>query len=121
VANEHAKLGILSEKEAQQAPTKHMLTRSLGSELFVSVEVNELTILSGDVFLLCCDGLHNSVEASEIAAIIGGADANLEHAAQRLVDIANHRDGSDNISLQIIRVRGVDRVGMYRGRPYRLA
>jgi serine/threonine protein phosphatase PrpC len=41
-------------------------------------------------------------------------------AAKRLVEIANQRDGSDNISLQLIRVKSVERVGMYRGRPYRL-
>ena len=38
----------------------------------------------------------------------------------KLVALANERDGSDNISVQVIRVRGVERVGMYRGRPYRL-
>ena len=37
-----------------------------------------------------------------------------------LVDLANQRDGSDNISVQLIRVRSVERVGMYRGRPYKL-
>jgi len=44
----------------------------------------------------------------------------LQAAAQELVAIANQRDGSDNISLQLIRVRGVERVGMYRGRLYKL-
>jgi serine/threonine protein phosphatase PrpC len=46
--------------------------------------------------------------------------ADLQAAAQDLVDLAKQRDGSDNISLQLIRVRGVERVGMYRGRPYKL-
>jgi serine/threonine protein phosphatase PrpC len=53
-------------------------------------------------------------------AAVAGNGGDLHAAAQRLVDIANQRDGSDNISLQLIRVRGVERVGMYRGRPYRL-
>jgi PPM family protein phosphatase len=44
----------------------------------------------------------------------------LNAAAQRLVSIANERDGGDNISVQVIRIRSVERVGMYRGRPYRL-
>jgi len=44
----------------------------------------------------------------------------LNVAAERLVDIANDRDGSDNISVQLIRVRSVERVGIYRGRPYKL-
>lgn len=119
VANEHARLGLLSADEAAQASTRHLLSRSLGSELFVSVDVSEHQVFVGDVIVLCCDGLHGSVTGSEIAAVTGG-DRDLAVAAQRLVDLANQRDGSDNISLQLIRVRGVERVGMYRGRPYRL-
>jgi PPM family protein phosphatase len=71
------------------------------------------------VLLLCSDGLHGSVSGSEMAALLG-PNADLNAAAQRLVDIANQRDGSDNSSAQIIRVQNVERVGMYRGRPYRL-
>jgi serine/threonine protein phosphatase PrpC len=44
----------------------------------------------------------------------------LTAAAQELVDRANEQDGSDNVSLQLIRVRSVERMGMYRGRPYKL-
>jgi protein phosphatase len=119
VANEHIRLKLLSKEDAAQAETRHMLSRSLGSDLMVNVEVNEHQVFAGDVLLLCSDGLHGSVEASEMAALSShGGD--LATAAKRLVDIANQRDGSDNISLQLIRVRSVERVGMYRGRPYRL-
>ena len=119
VANEHLRLKLISKDDAEQAETRHMLSRSLGSELMVNVEVNEHQVFAGDVLLLCSDGLHNSVPASEIAALTShGGD--LSTAAKRLVDLANQRDGSDNISLQLIRVRSVERVGMYRGRPYRL-
>lgn len=119
VANEHVRLKLLSKEEAAGAETRHMLSRSLGNDLAVNVEVNEHQVFAGDVLLLCSDGLHGSVEASEMAAI-AGRDGDLSTAARRLVDIANQRDGSDNISLQLIRVRSVERVGMYRGRPYRL-
>jgi serine/threonine protein phosphatase PrpC len=96
-----------------------MLSRSLGAELMVNVEVNEHQVFAGDVLLLCSDGLYGSVEASEMAALVShGLD--ISAAAKRLVEIANQRDGSDNISLQLIRVKSVERVGMYRGRPYRL-
>lgn len=119
IANEHVRLKLLSKEDAAHAGTRHMLSRSLGNDLTVKVEVNEHQVFAGDVLLLCSDGLHGSVEASEMAAIAGhGGD--LSTAAKRLVDIANQRDGSDNISLQMIRVRSVERVGMYRGRPYRL-
>jgi serine/threonine protein phosphatase PrpC len=118
VASEQMRMGVLSRSEAGDAATRHLLSRSLGSELFVNVDVSEHQVLAGDVLLLCSDGLHGSVEGSEMAAIAGNPDLN--KTAQRLVDIANQRDGSDNISLQLIRVRSVERVGMYRGRPYRL-
>jgi PPM family protein phosphatase len=115
VANEQIRLGIAS----SGARTQHLLIRSLGAELFVSVDVQEHQILEGDILLLCSDGLHGSVSGSEMAAIASHGD-DLPSAAKRLVEIANQRDGSDNITLQIARVRGVERVGMYRGRPYRL-
>jgi len=119
VANEQIRLGIVSASEAAGSNTHHMLIRSLGSELFVNVDVQEHQVLPGDILVLCSDGLHGSVSGSEIAAVTANA-TDLQAAARRLVDIANQRDGSDNITLQIIRVRGVERVGMYRGRPYRL-
>ena len=119
IANEHVRLKLLSKEDAAHAETRHVLSRSLGNDLAVNVEVNEHQVFVGDVLLLCSDGLHGSVEASEMAAV-AGRDGDLSTAAKRLVDIANQRDGSDNISLQLIRVRSVERVGMYRGRPYRL-
>jgi PPM family protein phosphatase len=119
IANEHVRLKLLSKEDAAHAETRHVLSRSLGNDLAVNVEVNEHQVFAGDVLLLCSDGLHGSVEASEMAAV-AGRDGDLSSAAKRLVEIANQRDGSDNISLQLIRVRSVERVGIYRGRPYRL-
>ena len=85
----------------------------------VNVDTNDHQIFAGDVLLLCSDGLHGSVAASEMAAICGqGQD--LYAAAEKLVALANDRDGSDNISVQLIRIRSVERMGMYRGRPYKL-
>lgn len=120
VAGEHERLGLLSAQEAAEASTRHLLTRSLGNDLFVGVETSEHQVMSGDILLLCSDGLHGSVTSPEMAHIIGHS-LDLDSAAERLVTAANQRDGSDNISVQLIRVRGVERIGMYRGRPYRLA
>jgi serine/threonine protein phosphatase PrpC len=47
-------------------------------------------------------------------------NSDLEVAARELIDSANEQDGSDNISVQIVRIRSVERMGMYRGRPYKL-
>jgi protein phosphatase len=119
VANEQLHLGILSKSEAEVADTRHVLSRSLGSNLFVKVDVTELQVQPGDVLLLCSDGLHGAVSSDEIAcAISHGSDLNA--IARELVASANRQDGSDNVSLQLIAVRNIERTGMYRGRPYKL-
>lgn len=119
VANEQVRLGLVSAQEAAQGETSHILSRSLGTELVANVDTNDHQIFAGDVLLLCSDGLHGPVEASEMAAICGhGQDLHL--AAEKLVTLANDRGGGDNVSVQLIRIRAVERMGMYRGRPYKL-
>src|SRR5580704_8843942 len=120
MANEQVRLGVISRQEADEGETRHLLSRSLGGGLFVSVETSEHQVFPGDVLLLCSDGLHGAVPPAEIQKILAPASTDLEIAARQLVEIANERDGSDNVSVQLIRVRGVERVGMYRGRPYKL-
>ena len=119
VANEQVRLGILSTREAAAVDTRHLLTRSLGTSLFVNVETGGCQVFPGDVLVLCSDGLHGAVDASDLARILT-RNCDLQLAVRDLVALANAKDGSDNISVQAIRVRGVERVGMYRGRPYRL-
>lgn len=119
VANEQLRLGILSKAESQSATTRHVLSRSLGSGLFVKVDINQVQVQPGDILMLCSDGLHGAVSASEIASA-ASRNGNLDAAASTLVASANHQDGSDNVSLQLIAVRNVERTGMYRGRPYKL-
>jgi len=119
VVNDQVRLGVLSAKEAAQSEARHVLSRSLGNDLFVGVETSDHQVFAGDILMLCSDGLHGAVEPHEIAQIITRS-SDLDSAARQLVSLANERDGQDNITIQLIRVRGVERVGMYRGRPYRL-
>jgi len=119
VSNEQLRLGILSAREAMVAGTAHILSRSLGHDLFISVETSEHQIFAGDVLILCSDGLHHSVCAQDMTQV-GEPGADLAAVAHDLVALAKQRDGSDNISVQLIRVRDVERVGMYRGRHYKI-
>ena len=119
VVAEQVRLGILSEREASEASTRHLLSRSLGNDLFVNVEITDHHVQPDDVLLLCSDGLHGPVKGSDIAEIVAW-NKDLRIAAQKLIALANDRDGGDNVSVQLIRVRGVERMGMYRGRPYKL-
>ena len=120
VTNEQVRMGLLSSREAAESETRHLLSRSLGNAMFVNVDTRDHQVLPGDVLLLCSDGLHGAVTAGEMADVVF-AHNNLEEAVRQLVNVANRKDGSDNISVQLIRIRSVERVGMYRGRPYKLA
>jgi len=119
VANEQLRLGILSARDAAAVDARRLLTRSLGTSMSVNVETGEHQVFPGDVLVLCSDGLHGAVQATDFARIIM-PNRDLELAVRDLVTMANTNDGSDNISVQAIRIRSVERVGMYRGRPYKL-
>lgn len=119
VVNDQLRLRAVTQQEAQQAATRHILSRSIGINLFVSPEVSEHNVRPGDLLLLCSDGLHGAMPDDKIAQI-ATSGVSLKDAAQQLITIANQSDGGDNVSVQLIRVKNVEAVGMYRGRPYRL-
>jgi protein phosphatase len=117
--NQQRKLGLISERDIAESESRHVLIRSLGPELFVSPDTTAVTLMPGDVLVLCTDGLHDELSESEIAEIVSQAKP-VEEIASELVARAVEIDGNDNTSAQVIRVRAVEQVGMYRGRPYRM-
>jgi serine/threonine protein phosphatase PrpC len=119
VVEDQRLMGILSNREAREAETRHLLSRSLGGDLFVNVEMGDHQVQGGDVVLLCSDGLHGPVKETEMAKIVT-ENPSPEEAARRLIALANERDGGDNVSAHVIRVRATERMGIYRGRPYKL-
>jgi protein phosphatase len=119
VAAEQRRLGILTSRQAASASTANLLSRSLGTEMFVNVDVSDHLLTAGDVLLLCTDGLYRSLADDDIAAAVSPKHE-LKAAAAQLVSLANARDGSDNVSVQIVRIKSVESVGMYRGRLYKL-
>jgi len=119
IAAEQVRLGVLSAKEAADSPNRHLLSRSVGNDMVVNVEIDEVQAMKGDVLLQCSDGLHASVPPDDMVTVLGRAGS-LSIAVERLVELANQRDGQDNVSVQLIRIHDVERTGMYRGRPYNL-
>jgi len=117
--NEQRKLGLISADEIATSEARHVLIRSLGPEMFVSPDTAALTLQPGDVLVLCSDGLHDEMSTTEMAAIVSQT-RNMDEVARELVARAVEIDGNDNTTAQVIRVRSVEQVGMYRGRPYRL-
>jgi serine/threonine protein phosphatase PrpC len=119
MANEQIRLGILSLEDAGSGDGRHLLTRSLGAEMFVAADTITVNIVPGDLLFLCTDGLHGYVAEDKIRYLLD-SQAELGSMAQGLIAAANEQGGHDNVSVQLIRVRSVERMGLYRGRPYRL-
>jgi serine/threonine protein phosphatase PrpC len=119
MVDEQVRAGIISKDEAASHTQRHLLTRSLGSEMFVAADTITVNIVPGDVLLLCSDGLHGYVPDPAIQRILNSTPE-LNDAAATLVAAANAAGGHDNVSVQLIRIRTVERMGLYRGRPYRL-
>ncbi len=119
LVNEQRKLGLISASEIAESDSRHVLIRSLGPEMFVSPDTTALTVQPGDHLILCSDGLHDELPPEEMARIVSqGKD--IDEIAHELVARAVEIDGQDNTTAQVVRVRSVEQVGMYRGRPYRL-
>jgi protein phosphatase len=120
--NEQRKLGLITAAEAQASEARHVLVKCLGPELFVSCDTAAFRVEPGDTLVLCSDGLHGALGDGEIAEFItkNGARNNMQQVAEELVAHAVNLDGSDNTTAQIIRIRSVEQVGMYRGRTYRI-
>lgn len=119
MVDEQVRMGIISKADAANHVNRHILTRSLGSEMFVAADTITVNVLPGDVLLLCSDGLHGYVADEAIQRVLVKTPR-LNEAAEELVRAANDVGGYDNVSVQLIRVRAVERMGLYRGRPYRL-
>lgn len=100
---EQVRAGLMTRDEALVAQGRNVLTRAIGQEESVQVDLNELELQSGDQLLLCSDGLFGMVADEEIAALISVA-ASPEVACNELIACANGRGGRDNISVLLLTV-----------------
>jgi PPM family protein phosphatase len=119
LVNEQRKLGLISASEIAESGSRHLLIKSLGPEMFVSPDTTAVTLQAGDTLVLCTDGLHDETPEETIAAI-ASQKKSADEIARELVARGVEIDGGDNTTAQVIRVRSVEQMGMYRGRPYRL-
>lgn len=102
LVNEQIKAGAISAAEARTSRFKNIITRSVGFERTVAVDLMGIELQAEDRFVVCCDGLSNLVEDGEILAVAEAAP--LAEAAERLVALANERGGDDNITVVVARV-----------------
>jgi serine/threonine protein phosphatase PrpC len=103
LVEEMVREGELTPEQAEVHPQRSIITRALGIDPQVEVDVYPLELRAGDRVLLCSDGLTTMLRADEIAEILGG-EHDAERAAQRLVDAANAAGGEDNVTALVVDV-----------------
>lgn len=101
--------GVISEDDARVHPRRNIVTRALGIDRNVTVDVSPLSVVTGDRLLLCSDGLVDEVDDDEIAAVLRShGDPGV--AAERLVASANSGGGRDNTSVVVVDVLADDAI-----------
>ena len=94
---------MLSRADARVHRLKNIITRSVGFQDVVDIDIESWTVRPGDLFLLCSDGLTNMVSDDELRTVLMEKQSLVE-ACSELIDLANARGGDDNITLVLARV-----------------
>jgi serine/threonine protein phosphatase PrpC len=94
--------GLIAPEDARFAAHRNLVTRAVGVEPEVDLEVHEHSLMAGDLLLLCSDGLTDMVADADIATVLR-SNENLQNAAAALVKAANLAGGRDNISVILVR------------------
>ncbi len=107
LVEEMRRSGRLTAEEAANHPQRSIITRALGPDPNVEVDVREFAIQAGDLVLLCSDGLTSMIPESRIVDILRG-NARLDTAGRALISAANAAGGRDNITVVLLRIGGID-------------
>lgn len=95
--------GQITPEQARNHPQKNVITRAVGTDADVTVDIYELGTQPGDIILLCTDGLSNLLSDAEIKDLIRES-GKMEDAAKALVDAANEKGGFDNITAVLMQI-----------------
>jgi PPM family protein phosphatase len=107
LVEEMRRKGQITDAQAEEHPQRSIITRALGPEPEVDVDVQTVPASPGDVFLLCSDGLTTMISEEQIARILSGATS-MEAAVRALVDEANRAGGRDNITALAFRLQDAE-------------
>jgi len=108
------KLGLIDAQEAAGSDLRYVLTRSVGRDPTVQVDLYTVEVAPGDFIVQCCDGVYTCVSEQEILDVVTRWP---EVACNELVSLCERRDADDNLSVQIIQIQQVERLTYYRGSP----
>src|SRR4051812_29863963 len=108
LVDELIRRGKLTEEQAESHPQRSVITRALGPEPDVEVDVEAFPARAGDVFLLCSDGLTSMVHEPKLKPLLTDADRSLQQTGRALIAAANEAGGRDNITVILFRLEDVD-------------
>lgn len=106
LVEELVRRGELTEQEAAEHPQRSIITRALGPEPDIDIDLHTHRVQAGDVLLLCSDGLTGMIGEDEVAEILASAPR-LRDVGRTLVDAANEAGGRDNITVVLFRLEEV--------------
>ena len=98
---EMVRMGGIGREEARNHPDKNIITRAIGARDTIEIDFFHEELKSGEIVLMCSDGLTNMLEDEEIEGILKG-QGTMEERADRLVEAANQNGGKDNITVIVI-------------------
>ena len=104
--------GFITEEEAERSPSRNIVTKALGVESTVDVELTEVPVRTGDMLLLCSDGLTRGVSPKEILHILSGSE-DLPTMSDRLIVMANEAGGDDNTTVVVVALRDEFETGLW--------
>lgn len=105
LAMEHVRRGLLTKAEADKSKIQNVLTRAMGIKKNIEFDLLKFPIKTGDVLLLCSDGLYKGLTEAQIGQILAaGSNMQLVKLCKQLVRLSNESDGQDNISTVLIKI-----------------
>lgn len=102
---EQINAGLITVEQAKYSSNKNLVTRALGIDPEVELELNEFEVEPEDIYLLCSDGLSDLVEDHAIQNTLNMLSSDLTETAHKLIEMANDHGGKDNISVILVRVK----------------
>lgn len=94
--------GTITKEQAMYHPQRNLITRAVGTEKDIEIDLNRVNVSKGDVILICSDGLCAYVDERKISDIISTTCG--EETVEKLIEAANESGGKDNVTVVLIRV-----------------
>lgn len=104
LVNEKLRAGVITREQMKSDKSRNVITRSVGFESSVLVDVYEREVSSGEIFLACSDGLSGMVDDRTIISVLDEHGNDLNQAVTKLIALANQNGGDDNVTVILARV-----------------